>query len=54
MFMNMNNFIFNSLVLRVYSLLVILISIKFSLQNKINTEIRILASKILTEKRFYF
>lgn len=54
MFMNMDHFTFSSLVLRVYSLLVILNSIKFSLQNKITTEIRILASKILTEERVYF
>lgn len=52
--MNVNNSIFSSLVLCVYSLLVILNSIKFPLQNKINIEVRILASKILTEKRFYF
>lgn len=61
MFMDMNNFTFSSLVLFACpntaqggSLLVILNIIKFPLQKKINIEVRIWASKTLTEKRFYF
>lgn len=59
MFMDMNNFPFSSLVLfacpntaQKGSLLVILNNTKFPLQN--NIEVRIWASKTLTEKRFYF
>jgi len=61
MFIDMNNLTFSLVILCACpnaaqggSLLVILNSIKFSLQNKINIEVRIWASKTLTEKRCYF
>lgn len=61
MFMVMNIFTFSLLILFSHpntvqgeSSLVLINTIMFPLQNKINIEVRIGASKTLTEKRFYF
>lgn len=54
MFMNLNHSTIHLLVLPVNSLLVILNDIKFPLQNRIYSEVSILASKILPENRFHF
>lgn len=61
MFMDINIFTFSLLILfsrpntvQGGSSLVLINTIMFPLQNKINIEVRIGASKTLTEKRFYF